>query len=274
MAHESWENAHLIHKVKTKRAVFDAISTLTTLKSPTFVWRGQVSSAWTLFPSAYRRRQDPNQDEVRDDQCGLIESARIRRHDHFDGWAMPDLALLALLQHNGAATILVDVTTDPFVALYFACEESSAHDKEHGLLLAIDVSAKGKDPRTIRYDLGHEAALKDVLKELGDRLGLYTPPDVSPRIMAQRSRFVFGQYHDHPYSTLPVERKDWTEEKLGKVFSNDRSVGQPPKPAIVGIEIHPDLKPALREVLEQSFGMTGVTLFPDLHGFAAAYGIK
>jgi hypothetical protein len=92
--------------------------------------------------------------------------------------------------------------------------------------------------------------------------------------MAQRGRFIFGTYRDLGYSTLPVKREDWTADKLDKVFSSARGVGQPPKPAIVGIEIKASLKPQLREILDQSFGMTGVTLFPDLHGFAAAHGVR
>jgi len=273
MAHSAWHSSDLVHRVTDRRAVFNAISLLTTLKSPTFVWRGHVSSNWTLNPAVHRKRDLKSQGQILDDQLTLIESARDRRHDHLDGWRMPDLALLARLQHNGAATLLTDVTTDPFVALYFACERSSSFDQGDGLLLAIDVASTGKHPRTKHYDLAHEADLEEVLLDLDGRLGLYTPPDVSPRIMAQRGRFVFGDYRDLKYTTLPIHRSDWNAEKLEKVFSPERGHGQPPKPAIVAIEIKASLKPQLRDILDQSFGMTGITLFPDLHGFAAAHRV-
>ena len=61
--------------------------------------------------------------------------------------------------------------------------------------------------------------------------------------------------------------------KLKNVFAVPRSHGQPAKPAIVAIEIKSELKPQLREILDQSFGMNAVTLFPDMHGFAAAHRV-
>jgi len=35
------------------------------------------------------------------DQLELLADARVRRHHVLDGWEVPDLALLARLQHNG-----------------------------------------------------------------------------------------------------------------------------------------------------------------------------
>ena len=165
------------------------------------------------------------------------------------------------------------MTTDPYVALYFACEKSSDHDQSDGLLLAVDVSTRGKHPRTKHFDIGHEVTLDGAFDDLGGRLGLYSPPDMSPRIMAQRGRFLLCAYRDVGYSTLPVRREDWDASKLVKVFSVSRGSGQPPKPAVVAIEIKASLKPQLRDILEQSFGLTGVALFPDFHGFAAAHRV-
>jgi len=49
------------------------------------------------------------------------------------------------------------------MALYFACERSTDHDADDGLLIAIDVATKGMHPRTEHFERGHKAPLKKVL---------------------------------------------------------------------------------------------------------------
>jgi hypothetical protein len=92
VAHQAWQAAHLVHRVTERRQVFDAISVLTTMKSPTFVWRGHVSSSWTLAPAVHRKAGVRSQNDVIEDQSTLLNNARLRRHDIADGWRMPDLA--------------------------------------------------------------------------------------------------------------------------------------------------------------------------------------
>lgn len=48
-----------------------------------------------------------------------------------------DLQLLALLQHNGLPTRLLDVTANPLTAPWFACMSKPSRD---GLLIAFNVS--------------------------------------------------------------------------------------------------------------------------------------
>jgi hypothetical protein len=47
--------------------------------------------------------------------------------------------LLAVLQHHGAATRLLDVSSDPMVAMWFAVENLEFFDR-NGALFAINVS--------------------------------------------------------------------------------------------------------------------------------------
>lgn len=53
----------------------------------------------------------------------LLDDARIRGFDHHDGMQLCDLELLALLQHNGAATHLLDLSRDVTTPLWFAASE-------------------------------------------------------------------------------------------------------------------------------------------------------
>ena len=45
-----------------------------------------------------------------------------------------------MLQHHGTATRMLDVTTDPMIALWFACQ-GTEHDGTQGILFAVEVSS-------------------------------------------------------------------------------------------------------------------------------------
>ena len=71
----------------------------------------------------------------------LLDMARGDWLDRVEDLRLPDLALLAHLQHNGAATPLLDVTVDPFVALWMVVHASgrdvAADDGFDGALFGI-----------------------------------------------------------------------------------------------------------------------------------------
>jgi hypothetical protein len=195
--------------------------------------------------------------------------------DHVD-----PLPLLALLQHNGAATPLVDVTTDPTVAMYYAAQPAPMDGREtDGVLLAIDVRPTALGPwprRAIHFDVGEDRSWPDVLSHLTDEnvpLGVYTPPMITSRIMAQRRRFIFGaEAAGVTHSTLPLwNQPTWSDEQLRQLFGHG-TYGRVSVPPVVGILIRAGNKARLREVLARTYGITAETLFPDLPGFAAAHG--
>ncbi len=123
------------------------------------MWRGHQDIDWKLVPAIYRKMSlDPpfaDAEEVatsvNKETEALIDRARGHRYGYIEGAQMDDLALLALLQHNGAATPLLDVTTDPVVALYFACQPHAVDgDDVDGALLAID----SRTDRMVQFEAG------------------------------------------------------------------------------------------------------------------------
>jgi FRG domain len=101
------------------RAVWD-LHAMYGADSP-WLWRGQANGSFGLEPAIHtsiRSHATLDDDDVRALTRGLIRAAREAALDIHEGTRLPDMALLALLQHHGAATPLLDVSLDPMVGLY------------------------------------------------------------------------------------------------------------------------------------------------------------
>lgn len=89
------------------------------LECSTF-FRGQSNIEWKLTPSLYRENLLP------------VEGLLLKRMKHLCPAEFADdrLEVLAKMQHFGMPTRMLDVTTNPLVALYFACSDKSQIDKD------------------------------------------------------------------------------------------------------------------------------------------------
>ena len=105
------------------------ISDVTPILVQELLFRGQSNKDYELLPGIARGRNSAFQCSIFNDERNLIEMAKYKMPDIFREDQTP-LELLALLQHHGIPTRLLDVTENALVALYFSCCSSSEVDGE------------------------------------------------------------------------------------------------------------------------------------------------
>lgn len=91
------------------------------LPYPRFLYRGHKDADYPLWPSIGRETLSITA------EGRLIEMAKNKRPDTFS--SADRLTLLAKMQHYGLPTRLIDFTTNPLVALYFACQKKNDEQK-------------------------------------------------------------------------------------------------------------------------------------------------
>ena len=168
-------------------AIDDFVAWISSLEGKKLLFRGHADSTWKVEASGYRRLgQNATPATFHNSTKRLIDNARLRGLDKKDGMQMPDLELLAELQHYGAATCLIDFTENPYTALWFACHE---HQDRDGAVVAMASDDSEKFSEITGENKG-EKITKFLQQE---KIWKWTPPHAqNNRIVAQSSIFLFG----------------------------------------------------------------------------------
>lgn len=200
------------------------------------LYRGLANSDWEVESSAYRRIKEsqgasPPPIVFQNYIAQLLESAGLQGFRERQDRRLSDLELMAELQHYGAATCLIDFTTNALIALWFACEEKS---DRAGKVVALATDDPEKFSEIGYEDLNHKT-IKEFLN-MG-KLWKWSPSSLNNRIVAQQSVFVFG------------------EGNIGEKYYEE-------------IEIDAGSKQSIKEALEKLYGIKEQQLFNDFAGFA------
>ena len=112
-------------------SVSNLLEAIRKLDTRPLYFRGEQRCGWRLMPSVFR--QDLAKVEHK-----LLNDLISRRPEELGG-TKSALEQLQIAQHYGLKTRLLDITKNPLVALYFACEPHAEYDNEDGRLHVVSV---------------------------------------------------------------------------------------------------------------------------------------
>lgn len=202
------------------------------------LFRGQ-SNAWPLTPKLSRvtSRSHANYAELEQQLMNDFKNQSI-------GLLSPkpdsDWDWLAVAQHHGLATRLLDWTTNPLVALWFAVKDPFKKDPEIRRDSGVVWVLKPAGDDQLRTD---EASVPWDLKNTR----VFRPPHLTRRIVAQS-----GWFSAHWYNR--------EENRFAKLDGINEM-----KPKLTKLRILPKQFSSLRQELSR-LGINSATMFPDLDG--------
>lgn len=227
-----------------------------------YVFRGHANAAWKLQPTIDRLNvydsvsvEDSAISRFKKDVAIFVKPNDIS----FLNSPQSDLEWLALMQHHGAATRLLDFSDSPFVAAFFAMANIATSDTERCIwavpLKQIDernVSASNERSRT--FDKEYES-LKIDKSGKSDILGYSYLNKQFERLFRQQGCFIYS-----------LSGKDSFYSLLKKYF-DDSSFNTAPliKLTLRNKEKH-EMAHAIDELKLMNISYS--SLFPDLDGFS------
>ena len=243
-------------------------------KDEQWLWRGHWCCNWELQAGIVTRV--PDRERRIPTLEGLIAACQRAGLDSHDGCALPDLALLARLQHQGAATALLDVTTDPAVALFMACsappagteccdEHADASNPPDGVLVAVRRPTVVLEPFDSR-------SLSDVIDSVGD-VAYYEPPPIDHLLRIQRGSFILYRVDQQDDPAFDITSGVTLRDRLKRRRAAPMAVSD-----VCVFRVQGSLKATLADLLAKRSGLSRSVIYPaafdrpHLEQFAANHG--
>lgn len=274
-----------------------------------FAWRGQVDASWPLYSSLYRRlawtrgvaAAPPQEADLQEEEAKILTAVHRWGLHTGDRGRLSALSQLAVLQHYGAPTRLIDITFNPLIGLWFAVEEQwdngqLKNEDKDGRLFAIDVTNRlineDDDRRKWEDDFRRpwprpqekDPQEKKKFKEWTTRAYAWRPARLDHRIAAQNGGFLLGGVPSSSGPSGPVQwpkgpnPRDgkWTIDEVRRAMSvplrvhrlQQGGAGADPLNPVYTLRIKQSAKAEIRKALQDLYGYTHATIYPDYSGFA------
>lgn len=233
-------------------------------------FRGHANSKWEIKPFLFREKYN---------EFELLNLAKTR------GWAFlkechSELEMLITLQHYGLPTRLLDVTTNPLIALYFACQEEQkstdgcvlwGHHHYSDSRILAEIIARfifmpdtgnvltNKQMNFLKNDLKSQGYEVKSCRNYFSKPLFFNPPFNNSRIIAQSGAFLMAALVENTYKNSNLYFKNIKCESfpyISNMFEKEY--------AIVPAENKERLLCELDEC-----GINQAFLFPDLQNLTA-----
>ncbi|MBS1859816.1 MAG: FRG domain-containing protein [Acidobacteria bacterium] len=221
-----------------------------------WAFRGERDERWPLFSSLSRYLQNfgVHKKAWPQQEGRILRIFKRKAHQFLERppeWD-DDFQWLALMQHHGAPTRLIDFTWSPYVAAFFALERAVGNGVVWALNPArIDSSRNPHPARVDPRDPGNFA--RHYLRGRNHLIWMGEPYTMNRRLIAQSGTFAVPGVLDVPVEEILPGRD--REETLAKF-----------------VLTHPVREVGMRELYRMN--ITFATLFPDLDGLARSMGYE
>lgn len=229
-----------------------------------WAFRGQQHARWHLESSLsrYMRAYVLDRNEWRAREERAIRVFRRKAHNFLGQPELlaNDLRCLALMQHHGAPTRLLDFTKSPFVAAFFALERGT----DDSAIFALNTPALWNNRALPRANPGLTRDVIDPRVEghfdkyffgnTNEVVWFGEPTEMDDRLIAQSGTFVVPGVIDRPLHEI-IDGYETAEELLHKI--------------VLPFSVRVDAMKWLYRM-----NITNASLFPGLDGLARSIGVE